>query len=117
MKIVFDGGILEHVGPRRSAEVMTLLLRALVECNLEYLKRHPKTPHPYQAGIRYLREVRRERWKGIAQVLKDGDGDCEDLACYLAAYWVLAGVGDAAVEEARRGWAAVSCARSWAQRS
>lgn len=46
MKIVFDGGILEHVGPKRSAEVMTLLLRALVECNLEYLKKHPKTPHP-----------------------------------------------------------------------
>ena len=89
MKIVFDGGILEHVGPKRSAEVMTLLLGALVECNLEYLKKHPKTPHPYKAGIRYMREVHAERWKGIPEILKDGEGDCEDLACYLAAYLVF----------------------------
>src|SRR4051794_28079191 len=64
MKVLFDGGLLEEVGPKKSAAVLVLLLKALVECNLAYLQKHPKTPHPYAAGIRYQREEKgQERWK------------------------------------------------------
>jgi hypothetical protein len=91
MEVLFDGGLLEHVGTRRTAKVISMLLRALVECNLAYLEEHPETPHPYRAGIRYRREKRAERWKSIPKVIADGEGDCEDLAAYLAAYLVHKG--------------------------
>lgn len=91
MKVQFDGGLLEHVGTRRTAKIILMLVRALVECNLDYLEEHPETPHPYRAGIRYRREVRAERWKSIPKVIEDGEGDCEDLAAYLAAYLVHRG--------------------------
>jgi hypothetical protein len=91
VKVVFDGGLLEHVGPKRTAKVLTMLLKALVECNLAYLEKHPNAPHPYRAGIRYARERRGEAWKSIARVLKDGEGDCEDLAAYLAAFMAFHG--------------------------
>jgi hypothetical protein len=85
MKVLFDGGLLEHVGTERSAKVIATLLRGLVECNLAYLEKHPRTPHPYKAGLRYIREHKSERWKSIPKVLADGGGDCEDLAAYAAA--------------------------------
>lgn len=92
MKVLFDGGLLEHVGTRRTAKVIAILLQALVECNLDYLEKYPDTPHPYRAGIRYRREKRRkERWKSIPKIIEDGEGDCEDLAAYLAAYLVFHG--------------------------
>jgi hypothetical protein len=91
VKVVFDGGLLEHVGPKETAKVLTVLLRALVECNLDYLEKHPETPHPYRAGIQYQREESGERWKSIPKILRDGEGDCEDLAAYLAAYWAFHG--------------------------
>lgn len=67
---------------------MTLdLLTGLVRCNLAYLARNPKTPHPYLAGIRYKREAKgQEEWWHIGEVLRHGYGDCEDLTAYLAAY-------------------------------
>ena len=87
MKVLFDGGLLEEIGSKKSAEIVVLLLKALVECNLAYLEAHPNTPHPYSAGIRYQRERKgHERWKAIPKILEDGEGDCEDLAAYLAAY-------------------------------
>ena len=70
MKVLFDGGLLEHVGASRTAKVITMLLRALVECNLDYLEQHPNTPHPCRAGIRYRREEREERWKSIPKIIE-----------------------------------------------
>jgi hypothetical protein len=92
MKVQFDGGLLEHVGTRRTAKIILMLVRALVECNLDYLEQHPDTPHPYRAGVRYERETGQERWKSIPKIIRDGEGDCEDLAAYLAAYLVFHGV-------------------------
>ena len=69
-----------------SERVMRVLLRALAAANVEYLRDHPSTPALYQAGVRYQAErVPREDWKGIAQTLEDGFGDCEDLACWRVA--------------------------------
>ncbi len=89
MRVLFDGGLLEHVPPKRTAKVLTMLLKALVECNLDYLEQNPDTPHPYKAKIKYVREKKSEQWKSIPKILRDGGGDCEDLAAYLAAYLVF----------------------------
>jgi hypothetical protein len=91
MKVVFDGGLLEHVGPKKTAQVLMQLLKALVECNLAYLEKHPNTPHPYKANVRYAREKHGEQWKSIPKVIQDGEGDCEDLASYLAAFLAFHG--------------------------
>jgi hypothetical protein len=91
MRVLFDGGLLEHVDAGRTAKVIMMLLRALVECNLDYLEEHPDTPHPYRVGIRYRREQGKERWKSIPKIIADGEGDCEDLAAYLAAYLAFHG--------------------------
>jgi hypothetical protein len=93
MRVLFDGGLLENkMGAKKTAEIITLLLRALVESNLDYLARTPNAPHPYRAGVRYKREEGEERWKSIPKIIEDGEGDCEDLASYLAAYLVHKGV-------------------------
>src|SRR5262245_24224384 len=88
MRVVFDGGLLETVGPKQSSQILGTLLKALVQCNLAFLEKNPRTPHPYKAGIRYMREHKGERWKSIPKVLRDGGGDCEDLAAYAAAYLI-----------------------------
>ena len=92
MQVQFDGGILEHMDAAASARAFLLLLTALVQCNLVWFREHPDTPHPYQAGVRYLKEPRgQEHWKGIAKILRDRHGDCEDLAAYLAAWYLARG--------------------------
>lgn len=64
---------------------LRILLDCLVRLDLLQLKRH-RLPSIYKAGIKYKREPLREqsdfeRWKTIAEILRDGEGDCEDLAC------------------------------------
>ena len=54
-----------------------------------WLAQHPEVPHPYDAGIRYENESPgREVWQSIRTTLRRGWGDCEDLALYLAAWYV-----------------------------
>lgn len=73
-----------------SERVLRVLLRALAAADVEYLRAHPDTPSIYRAGVRYLAErVPREYWKGIAEILSDGHGDCEDLACWRCAELVV----------------------------
>lgn len=91
MRVLFDGGLLEHMDERQSALAMLDVLRALVRGNVAYLRSRPQTPHPYRAGIQYRREKNSEHWKSIPAVLRDGQGDCEDLASYLAAWYVAKG--------------------------
>jgi hypothetical protein len=64
---------------------LRILLDCLVRLNLLQLKRH-RLPSIYKAGVKYKREPLREegdfeRWKTTAEILRDGEGDCEDLAC------------------------------------
>jgi len=81
-----------------SEEVLGVLLRALSAANVAYLRRHPRTPALYEAGVRYRAEpFPREEWRGIAEVLRDRYGDCEDLACWRVAELVVRGVRAAPV--------------------
>lgn len=71
---------------RYSEEVLGVLLHALSAANVAYLREHPATPPLYQAGVRYRAEpFPREEWRGVAEVLRERHGDCEDLACWRVA--------------------------------
>lgn len=77
-------------------------LQILLDCHTalcrEYLIRHPRTGSPYQAGVRYIREpADEEEWEEIGVQLAHGGADCEDLACWLAAWCQLRGVRARAV--------------------
>jgi hypothetical protein len=75
---------------------LDVMLAALQEVNLGWLREHPETPSIYHAGVRYIREnVRQERWASIPDVMRRGGGDCEDLAAWLAAEKQFYGTHDA----------------------
>lgn len=67
-----------------SKKVIQRMLTALFEIDKDYLDAFPKTAPLYRSGVVYCRENGTENWKPIPQVIKDGYGDCEDLACYRA---------------------------------
>lgn len=77
-------------------KTLVIWLKALFDMNIAWLKAHPETPGIYDAGVNHKPRVRYERepvgqedWKDIPTVLADGHGDCEDLACWLAAEYVV----------------------------
>ncbi len=70
----------------RSEHVLMAFLTALTCTDQLWLRYHPDTPRLYAAGVRYVREpFGEEEWKDIPDTLRDRIGDCEDLACWLAA--------------------------------
>lgn len=76
--------------PELSDLVVEQLLRALFAIDLDWLRRHPRTPPLYQSGVRYEREPF-ERWRSIPVCLEESAGDCEDLSCWRASELVLRG--------------------------
>ena len=76
-----------------SHAILLRLLETLVELDRDHLRRHPRTPPLYRAGVRYRREPPgSEKWRTIPLVLADGYGDCEDLASWRVAELREAGV-------------------------
>jgi hypothetical protein len=68
------------------------LLEALVKCNMIWLESHPKAPKLYSSGVRYEHEEGTEEWLDIPNILKEGWGDCEDLAAWRIAELRSAGI-------------------------
>lgn len=71
---------------------------ANVELMREWRRIGRRIPHPYHAGIRYIRQPgnigrgdKQERFRLFDAVLKRGGGDCDQLCCYLAAYLQVLG--------------------------
>lgn len=64
-------------------EPLLRLLSALVSLDQAEIRTR-RLPRLYAAGVRYQREQRRlgqpEDWKTFTALLRDGFGDCEDLA-------------------------------------
>lgn len=84
--------------PELSPLYLQCLLDALTAIDLIWLKANPDTPRLYKAGVRYVREPKgQERWRSVPYVLQAKQGDCEDLACWLAAEEQLRGVNARAV--------------------
>lgn len=82
--------LVASIGARDSQEIEDLLT-GMVKLNLGQLRRG-LCPPLYQAGVRYKREPpRRERWQTALETFQLKTGDCEDLACYLAASLQLVG--------------------------
>ena len=69
---------------KNSEKTLLWLLNALVQTNREELKTN-KIPPLYKSGVRYEREEQTEIWKDCVNILRDGFGDCEDLACWRVA--------------------------------
>ena len=106
-EVLFKLGLFGEGTPDRQASerVLRALLDALLIADIEYLRANPNTPRIYQAGVVYRREplldelakmypecmtscrppVHPEEWKSIPYCIKDGHGDCEDLASWCCA--------------------------------
>lgn len=79
----------------RTAEDVRAAIDSLVALNVELMSENPGAwPTIYQAGIRYVPEPRgpREEWLTAPDLLARGQGDCEDLASYTAARYIVNGV-------------------------
>lgn len=69
-----------------SEKVMMALLAGLCLQNIFFLQGHPGAPSIYRAGVRYQKEPPgQEEWQDIPNMLRTGNGDCEDLACWRVA--------------------------------
>lgn len=74
--------VLEDIPP--SPEALMAFLEGMVALNCALILEQ-NLPSVYEVA-RYRREAPgREVWKHAAAVARTGEGDCEDLSCYLAA--------------------------------
>ncbi len=96
--IVFKLHLFEEDSDRwRSQTAVLWLLEALTQINITWLKAYPKTPTLYESKVIYFFDPRYlDAWKDIPTIIKDGQGDCEDLAC-----WRLAEIHKAGIRGAR----------------
>jgi hypothetical protein len=70
----------------RSEQALRVLLDALFTIDRQWLRSNPNAPRIYSSGVFYRAEpIGEERWRDIPSVLREGWGDCEDLACWRAA--------------------------------
>lgn len=104
-------GTLSIVVPFRGERDLLIALAATVAINVEQLLFNPRTPKLYASGIRYKRESCLaptvlggcERFLTALQTLKEGAGDCDDLASWRAAELIVAGDANAKAVPVRSG--------------
>jgi len=75
-----------------TAEAHLAVLDGLVRMNLGYLRERPATPSLFKSGVSYADEPGNDVFQTIAEVLKTGQGDAEDLVCWRAAELRLQGI-------------------------
>lgn len=77
----------------RGQRHIEIALEWMTRLNEVYLLGHPHTKRLYNAGVRYEYEPPgEENWLTIPVLYRYGYGDCEDLACALAAERRRAGI-------------------------
>lgn len=84
MRICFDLGGVFYGGASDEDNALALqaLLEALIAIDRVYLRRFPRTPRLYDAGVRYGRT---QVWDSIPDLLTRRYGDCKSLtAMYVA---------------------------------
>lgn len=68
---------------------LRVLLNALVEIDMEYLRRYPSTPYLYTSGVYYKRVIEScqedDDWADIETCLALGYLDCEDAVAWRVA--------------------------------
>jgi len=75
----------------RSRKCILWLMESLCEIDKTYLESHREIPGLYNTRVVYRIEDG-EHWKDVFNILKDGHGDCEDLACWRVAELRSSGV-------------------------
>lgn len=71
---------------------LRMALRLLTDINV-WILHHNKLPSIYNGHVRYQAEpLGREEWLTVDKIHARGNGDCEDLACALAAEYQIRGV-------------------------
>lgn len=90
-KTTFETEIFKTPRDRARGELaLRLYLDTLFRLDIAYLRDYPDTPPLYEAGVVYKPEpIGLEKWKDVPVIMTDGHGDCEDLACWLAAEMVV----------------------------
>lgn len=77
----------------RSEKALGYYLWLLYQLNVDFLRENPRTVRLYESGVRYKAErpsfTHPEQWRMIPKVIEYGVGDCEDLACWLAAEFTV----------------------------
>lgn len=93
VRLQLPGGAVESALIRDTPEATQPYLDRLTEANVAYLASHPDTPALYASGVRYaIESMGIDDWKSVPYVIESGYGDCEDLACWLAAEYRLKGI-------------------------
>lgn len=65
--------------------ILLNLAHALARTDQLILRFNPDTPSLYDSGVKYHAEEDVEEWCDINVLLRQGWGDCEDLACWRIA--------------------------------
>ena len=99
-EVIFRVELFADPERRKASEVvLRLFLEALTAANVAYLQAHPDAPKLYASGVRYRTEKPKlkgtpipEEWLSIPYVIRQGWGDCEDLACWRTAELLQQGV-------------------------
>lgn len=91
--------------PEFEERYLAIMLAALVDMNVLFLKERPSTPSLYQSGVRYKREPKTlDHWISIPFVLRRRFGDCEDLASWRAAELRVHGEDASAIPKHVKTW-------------
>lgn len=87
---IFERADKPHV--KVSFLMLKALLEGLTKANVVFLRNVGGVPKLYKSGVKYTPEKGTEEWLTIPYVLSAGKGDCEDLAAWRAAEYIVAGI-------------------------
>lgn len=92
--VIFKLHLFESPTDRQRSETCILwLCEALAAIDKTWIEAYPQTPPLYQAPVKYhFDPARPDAWKDIPTIIKDGHGDCEDLACWRVAELRASGI-------------------------
>lgn len=80
----------------RSRKAVCCLMLGLSLANVEFLRmmqrKGIRVPRLYDGDVHYQREEGTENWQDIPNILHNGTGDCEDLACFRTAEYLFRGI-------------------------
>jgi hypothetical protein len=78
--------LIEFQLPTVDVRHLNVLVRALCALDVLYLRANPRTPLIKQSGVRYQTQPHGcERFRTIPDILRQGNGDCDQLAPWRAA--------------------------------
>jgi len=88
---------------------VAILLEALTALDQVWIHDHPRTPHLYESGVRFVEEDGAELWPTIPIILARGYGNCDQLSAWLAAFYRSEGWRDAVAFPVHAGPGLVHC--------